>query len=705
MRGSVFIRQAVAAVLLIVTLTATQTSAGSQATAQESEETRALAAALFAMDPEQLTVGPPGGSPPVVRVERNGAFVGYLASTFSVVGSVGYSGKPIDVMIAVDTNATIVGARLLDQSEPILTIGISDDDIAHYVGGFAKVALGRDKSPKSRPDGPDAITGATISSGVIRDSIIRTGRVVALAYGLLDSRTSRKIDRTGFVKSDWAQLISDDALAHRSITMGDVREALNSLEYKANVGGPEKSFIELYYGLLTPAQIGQNLLGKQLFSALVSQSNTGDHSILVAANGLYSFKGTRWRKSGVFERIELHQDNRSIRLTRDGYQNVQRLAVAGAPTFRETAVFTIPEATGFDPTRQWRLSLLVSDETDGGARLTTAFPLYYTLPDRFTVAKGRPTVAVDMTLWQRNWIARIPAIATVCVMLLILAAILVFQDALARRIRLYTTVRFAYLTTTLVVLGWGLGAQLSVVHVLAFAQSIRTGFQWETFLLDPLIFILWGTVAVSLLFWGRGVFCGWLCPFGALQELLNMAAKRLGIRQIDVPFTLHERLWPIKYILFLGLFALSLHSIADAFYFAEVEPFKTTMTMKFARAWPFIAYVVVLLAAGLFVERAYCRYLCPLGAALAIPARLRMFEWLKRRPQCGRECRICAVRCTVQAIHPDGHINPNECIHCLRCQTNYFDATTCPPLKARKRRRAPQAEVPTPATPSQGSAS
>ena len=59
----------------------------------------------------------------------------------------------------------------------------------------------------------------------------------------------------------------------------------------------------------------------------------------------------------------------------------------------------------------------------------------------------------------------------------------------------------------------------------------------------------------------------------------------------------------------------------------------------------------------------------------------------KRRPQCGRECNICALHCSVQAIHPDGVINPNECIHCLNCQTLYHDETSCPPLIARRKRR------------------
>ncbi len=118
-----------------------------------------------------------------------------------------------------------------------------------------------------------------------------------------------------------------------------------------------------------------------------------------------------------------------------------------------------------------------------------------------------------------------------------------------------------------------------------------------------------------------------------------------------------------------------------------MEPFKTAISLGFVREWPFVLYVVLLLSAGLFIERFFCRYLCPLGAALAIPARLRMFDWLKRKFQCGHECHLCAVRCTVQAIHPNGSINPNECIHCLHCQILYYDDQTCPPLVARRKRR------------------
>jgi polyferredoxin len=311
----------------------------------------------------------------------------------------------------------------------------------------------------------------------------------------------------------------------------------------------------------------------------------------------------------------------------------------------------------------------------------------YALPERYIRAPAEPVAERSLPLWQRVWQERTVDIAILGVALIVLTGILVFQDAIVRRRRLHFWLRLGFLCFTLLWLGWYAAAQLSVINVLTFAQALRTGFEWDTFLLEPLMFILWGYVAVALLFWGRGVFCGWLCPFGALQELLNAAARRLRVPQVQVPFALHERLWPIKYIVFLGLFAVSLNSVTLAFEGAEIEPFKTAITLRFMRYWPFAAYAAGLLAAGLFIERFFCRYLCPLGAALAIPARLRMFEWLKRRVQCGRECRICAARCPVQAIHPLGQINPNECIHCLNCQTLYYDATTCPPLVARAQRR------------------
>ena len=648
-----------------------------------------LAGELFAAPAVEIDVGVATGTPPAHAVFRNGRPIGYLASTWQVTRSVGYSGKPIDILVAVTDEGRIAGARLIAQSEPVLVIGIAPEDLAGYVEAFAGFDLKVSTSIPlaDRPGIPDAFSGATVSSTVMRDAIVRTARAVAGTRGILGAAPARTLDRASFSPVSWQELVEEGAVSRRKVSIGEANRALGVQPSASD----ENLFIALDAALLTPPRIGQNLIGQRAFSELAARLGPDDNAIIIAGNGLYSFKGTDYRRRGVFERIELVQGTRTIRFSAESYRNVQTLAAEGAPPFREIGLFVLPAASGFDPTAPWRLNLLASREIGGGAMAMAQFALPYRLPDRYVlVSDGEETFAPverDVQYWLRTWTNRILGIVVISLMLGLLTAILVFQDWIAERYRLYRVVRLSFLAATLVLIGWWLGAQLSVVHVIAFVQALLTGFSWELFLLDPYIFILWSFVAVALLFWGRGVFCGWLCPFGALQELLSEAARKLGIKQIQVSFAVHERLWPIKYIVFLALFAVSLTSVTAAFVGAEIEPFKTVITLKFMREWPFVAFALALLAAGLFIERFYCRYLCPLGAALAIPARLRMFDWLKRRPQCGSECNVCARRCTVQAIHPDGHINPNECIHCLNCQMLYYDERTCPPLIERAKRR------------------
>ena len=56
----------------------------------------------------------------------------------------------------------------------------------------------------------------------------------------------------------------------------------------------------------------------------------------------------------------------------------------------------------------------------------------------------------------------------------------------------------------------------------------------------------------------------------------------------------------------------------------------------------------------------------------------RLFDWLRRRKECGRPCQICANECEVQAISATGEINANECHYCLDCQVTYWNDTQLP---------------------------
>jgi polyferredoxin len=121
---------------------------------------------------------------------------------------------------------------------------------------------------------------------------------------------------------------------------------------------------------------------------------------------------------------------------------------------------------------------------------------------------------------------------------------------------------------------------------------------------------------------------------------------------------------------------------------SEVEPFDTAITSHFARAWPFVVYACALLTIGLFTERAYCRFLCPLGGVLALADRLHLVNLLKRRPECGSPCHLCEQSCPVKAIQRSGKIKTAECFQCLDCQVEYYDDRRCPPLAAIRKRAA-----------------
>ncbi|MGI9485170.1 MAG: 4Fe-4S binding protein [Geminicoccaceae bacterium] len=640
--------------------------------------------------PDATAVGPAEGSPSAMPAFENGELVGYVISTKDAIGAKGYAGGVLDIMIGIDLEARLVGARLIEQHEPILETGVRPEDLEAFVSRFAGLDL-RDAIQVTRDaerDGDiDAVSGATISSVVIGDVILRAARAVAGSRGLLgDAAKAVNFEEGG--TDSWQALMDEGSIRRLSV---DVKQATDAIDafggklYPPGAAPPEDApFIELYTGLATPSRVGKSLFGAKLYNRLINEMDVGGQLIFIAAAGAYSFKGTRYVKEGTFDRFRLLQGSRSIAFENDDHVRIDELEIEGDHELREIAIFKLGAETALAVTEPWTLELLVTPlgKQDGPQ---ASFMLPYDLPLRYLAVES--ATPEPLPLWQTVWQARLVDIGILATALTILTAILVFQGAIAARPRWHRWLRLGFLTFVLLWLGWYAGAQLSVLNVLTFAHALLTGFDWEFFLLEPLIFILWAYVAVALLFWGRGVFCGWLCPFGALQELPHHAARYLRVPQVRLPFGLHERLWPIKFVIFLVLFALSLGPMAWALQLSEVEPFKTAVVLRFDRAWPYVVYAVALLVAGLFVERFFCRYLCPLGAAFAIPSKLRQFEWLKRRWQCGRQCQICAVGCPVQAIHPEGQINPSECIYCLACQVNYQDDHVCPALIERRKRR------------------
>jgi len=652
--------------------------------------------------------GPPQGSPPVAKVFAGERLAGYAFVNADWVNSTGYSGQPIQILVGLTADGKIAGARLMAHHEPIVLVGIPPERIAAFIHGY----VGRDvlsiahEGPSERP-AVDLVSGATVTVTVIAESMVRSAIRVARAEGVggpakAEVTVEREIDPSHEAPADWIGLLGNGSVRRLSLSVGDVTEAFKRAGNQEAVDHPEAAdpatpFIDLYVAPVSVPAIGKRLLGDAGFAALQQRLKPGQQAILVAANGVYSFKGSGYVRGGIFDRFEVLQGDNSIHFHDVTHTRLGEIHAAGAPAFQDIDLFRVPEGSTLDTTQPWRLQLLAQRAFGARDKAFLTFDLGYDLPQAYlkpvqapvAVATPAPAAGVgpepsEPPMWHTMWSGKTGQIGVLLGAIGLLTLIFFFQDWLVRRPVFYDRLRLGFMVFTLVWIGWYAQAQLSVVNVLAFLNALRTEFRWDYFLMAPLIFILWSATAASLLFWNRGAYCGWLCPFGALQELTNRLAKLLKIPQLKIPFSVHQRLTALKYIVFLVLFGISLSALGTAEQAAEVEPFKTAIILRFARGWPFVLYAGVMIGSSLFVERAFCRYLCPLGAAMAIPARLRLFDWLRRYRECGNPCQRCGNECPVQAIHPEGHINPNECIQCLHCQMLYHHDQKCPVMIQRR---------------------
>lgn len=217
--------------------------------------------------------------------------------------------------------------------------------------------------------------------------------------------------------------------------------------------------------------------------------------------------------------------------------------------------------------------------------------------------------------------------------------------------------RGATLLATVVVLGFT-GSFLSVSHIISV---LRVG--PAAFLNDlPLLLLGLFTLGTTLL-WGR-VFCGFLCPFGALQDALERIVPRRFRRELPGP--IHGKAYLAKYGILGVVLAPSLLG-SDLSLFQYFEPFGTVFFLSPSLLLWGIALAI--LGASAVIPRFYCRYACPLGAALAVGSALSPFR-IRRVEQC-EHCMVCERKCPTGAIRRE-RIDFLECVRCNVCEAEFL---------------------------------
>ncbi len=638
---------------------------------------RLSARALDQAFPEADEVGEIAGEPAVAEVLIDDTLAGYVLSTYDTDPIGGFTGLPFDLLVGIDLEGRLRGVHVVEHHEPIISHSAIPpsrlDGFFRQLAGFPV-----DRSLRHVRETADAISGATVSSELMRSAVLSSARKIAAQYGMIeDLDDGVRVDMGSYGPRAWQALLDEGAVTRLAVP-GDAGETL-----------------EVYAALATPPGIGRNFFGDSWHTFHVSGLDSGDHLLVFAGSGNPAIFGKTPSGSTPYANVRIVQDGKALALSRDNKLGKPSIIVDGAPFFGERVMFRLGLRDGFDALKPWAL------EFDLGE---TSHSLAYALPATFVTGSDlaleeagykEPSYVLFGLLresllndWQRVWVARAGDIAALAGLLATLSLMLLWQDRLVRNRRRYRTLRLGFLTVVLVWLGWIADAQLTTLNIVTYARTMISGLDPALVLLDPLIFLLSAYVLVTLLLWGRGIFCGWLCPFGALQEIAGVIARALRLPRVAISEGLGERLSAIKYLAALVIFGLAIWSSDAAQVAAEIEPFKTAIVVGFARHWPYVLYAGILVAAGLFVERAFCRFLCPLGAVLGVLGRWHVMRWLRQRPQCGNPCAACQRLCPVAAIRGDGSIDMNECFQCLDCQVEYFDQSSCPPLIQRRKRAA-----------------
>ena len=633
--------------------------------------------------------------------------VAYAFESIDFAAIPGFSGTPFNLLVALDKDGKFMDVKVLSQHEPVFLDGLGPQPLFKFVEQYKNLSLkqsikiGLNQSSASKANSAnvyiDGVAKATASVRILNQSLLAASLKVARAKMGYSTGTDpdliARIRPDVYEALDWKGLLKAGLVTQKIFKNSEVEAA-----FKGTVGeglddearrAPDAPFVELYFAHLNVPSAGRNLLPPKTWDYIQKRLDPGDHALLVMAKGRYGIVSDDFQRGTVPDRLSLSQSKLPLEM-RDLDLDTQ-LNVPDELKDAQWRVFRVISPAGLDPSLPLEFELLVSRSKGQFMPevVNKSFAFSATLPDNYFEAASS-----DSKTWRLSWTSRWWELLILVAGLGLLAWALAKPKWLTASPQRLNRFRTGYMLFTLFFIGWYAQGQLSIVNFTAVIQSVLAQRSLAFFLYDPMTVLLWVFVAVSFFVWGRGTFCGWLCPFGALQELISKVTAALHIRQLRVPTALDKQLKRLKYAVLAVILLSACISVSWTDRLVEVEPFKTSITLNFVREWPFVLWAVATVLLSSFFYKGYCRYLCPLGAGMGLLGRLRRFDWIARRSECGQPCQRCRSDCAYQAIEKSGKIDYDECFQCMDCVVIYESEALCVPLLNNARRAAGQTVIP-----------
>jgi transcriptional regulator of nitric oxide reductase len=638
--------------------------------------------------PTATRVAQPDTDMPVIPVYQLGQLLGYVFESKDFASFMGFAGEPINVLIGLNTQGTLTGLKIIKHNEPIFIHGLGPQPMHDFTAQYIDHSI-RERFIIGADDRTgdatyfDGVSKATVSVLVINDTIITAALKVARAK--LDgfvAPSNMIVDPDAQVPSTWEELVAQGFIQSWQIDYEDIQDLPSDIRRSIDdiaLEGNGEHFIELYTAFLTVEPIGKAILGDAEYARLIDNLKPGEQGVFVLSRGDHSVLTDDFRPQTVPKRLNLVQNEFPVSIRDiDFYHFYEPKFAIDLPEYEDLLVLRLKSQTGFEVSMPMRFEFSVDYNPSFMVTEQHYFVNDIALPESLFMDNPEAILQTPKPLWMTIWEGKTWVITITVTYLIILTLMFIYQQRFAVNETLIHWGRGVALLFVVFFIGFYAQGQLSVVNIYTLLLALYDGFVIEIFLLDPVIFILWCFVFISLFLFGRGLYCGWLCPFGALQEFAGLLAKHLRIKQINITATTHKNLQYLKYVFLIIIVGSAFYSMSIAEKLAELEPFKTSITLYFVRTWPFVVYAVLLLLLSMKIHKVYCRYLCPLGAGLAVLGAFPLFKMIRRREECGSPCQLCkSKKCDIDAIEKDGSINYRECIQCLECVVTIENPSIC----------------------------
>ncbi len=633
------------------------------------------------------------------ELEPDAGPIGYAFESIDLAPIPGFEGTPMNLLVAVDRKGAFIDVEVLRQHEPVFLSGLGEAPLKEFVRQYAGKNLRQEitvssiyGSARSAGGGNrvvlDGVTKATASVRIVNQSVLAAAFAVARAkLGFADPGArgpAAQARADVYEPLDFAGLLARGLVGHLRLANAEAERLFAGTDGaevdEEGLARPQDALVDLYVGYVNAPTIGRALLGDAGYAELMQRLEPGQHVLWVGTSGRYAMLDEGFVPGTQPQRLALAQNDLPVEL-RD--MPFDLTPPAGAPQFNSLRVFRVYAQAGLDPGRPMQVGLTITRAKGMMLPRIThkTATLDYSPPAGLFVYPPKP-----LPEWLLAWQGRWPDLAVISLALLLLSFVLSRPKWIARDARRLQAFRIGFLAFTLIYIGWQAQGQLSIVQITGAVKSLATGQGLASFLYDPVSLLLIAFTLVTFVVWGRGTFCGWLCPFGAMQEFVAILAKRLRVPQWRLPAMLARVLDRGRYAILAALALAAAFAPRLAESMVEIEPFKTAITVNFDRSWPFVAYAIAMLLAGAFVYKFFCRYLCPLGAVMVLGGKLRRFDWLARRLECGQPCQTCRHRCDYDAIERSGAIRYDDCFQCLDCVGIYHDPQRCAPVLLYRRK-------------------